>query len=258
MKKYILKITAIALFMGVIAGCESESVVFDNVNGQEGVQFTTRSYNITVPTEGIKVTIPVSVTTISDVARTYQAVADGKSTGAAVSYAIGVANIPAGSYDGTLDVTLNTNSLQDGIAYALLVKLVAPTGGSAFNNVATINYNKKVVCNNVVLTVTTDQYAEETSWKILNAAGAVVASIPAGTYGPASSTTSRGKVYTHNINLPNGKYTLVMEDLYCDGQTDGVYEGSYKLDCSIIKHASGTGAFGGTGCEEKTTFEINP
>lgn len=255
MKKYLLKITAIALFMGVIAGCESESVVFDNVNGQEGVQFTTRSYNITVPTEGIKVTIPVSVTTISDVARTYQAVADEKSTGAAVSYAIGVANIPAGSYDGTLDVTLNTNSLQDGIAYALLVKLVAPTGGSAFNNVATINYNKKVVCNNVVLTVTTDAYAEETSWKIVNAAGAVVASIPPGTYGPASSTASRGKVYTHNINLPNGKYTLVMEDIYCDGQNDGTYEGSYKLDCSIIKHASGTGAYG---CEEKTTFEINP
>ncbi|MDI6031852.1 hypothetical protein QLS91_02075 [Flavobacterium sp. LB2P84] len=255
MKKYLLKITAIALFIGVIAGCESESVVFDNVNGQEGVQFTTRSYNITVPTEGIKVTIPVSVTTISDVARTYQAVADEKSTGAAVSYAIGVANIPAGSYDGTLDVTLNTNSLQDGIAYALLVKLVAPTGGSAFNNVATINYNKKVVCNNVVLTVTTDAYAEETSWKIVNAAGVVVASIPPGTYGPASSAASRGKVYTHNINLPNGKYSLIMEDVYCDGQFDGTYSGGYKLDCSIIKHASGTGAYG---CTKVTNFEINP
>ena len=255
MKKYLLKITAIALFMGVIAGCESESVVFDNVNGQEGIQFTARSYNITVPPSGTKVTIPVSVTTISDVARTFQAVADEKSTGSPASYSVGVVNIPAGSYDGTLDVTLNTNSLQDGIAYALLVKLVAPTGGSAFNNVATINYNKKVVCNNVVLTVTTDQYAEETSWKIKNAAGVVVASIPPGTYGPASSTASRGKVYTHNINLPNGKYTLVMEDVYCDGQTDGVYEGSYKLDCSIIKHASGTGAFG---CTEITSFEINP
>mgnify|MGYP003606625188 FL=1 len=219
------------------------------------LQFATRSFNITVPPAGSKVTIPVSVTTISNSDRTFQAVSDEKTTGPAASFKIGVATIPAGSYEGTLDVDLNTTSLLDGVAYSLLVKLVAPEGGSAFNNVATINYNKKIVCNDVVLTVTTDQYAEETSWKIINAAGIVVASIPPGTYGPASSVTSRGKVYTHNINLPNGKYTLIMEDIYCDGQTDGVYEGGYKLDCSIIKHASGTGAFG---CEERTSFEINP
>nr|WP_314839024.1 hypothetical protein [uncultured Flavobacterium sp.] len=255
MKKYILKITAFALAIGLFASCDKETVQFDNVNGQQGIQFTTRSYNITVPPEGAKVTIPVSVTTLSTSARTFQAVADAKSTGAAASYKIGVATIPAGSYEGTLVVDLNTTSLADGIAYSLLVKLVAPEGGSAFNDVATINYNRKVVCNNVVLTVTTDAYAEETSWKIKNALGVVVASIPAGTYGPASSTTSRGKVYTHNINLPNGKYTLIMEDLYCDGQADGTYEGSYRLDCSIIKHASGTGAYD---CTEVTAFEINP
>ncbi len=255
MKKYILKITAFALAIGLFASCEKESVQFDNVNGQQGIQFTTRSYNITVPPAGSKVTIPVSVTTISNSVRTFEAVADAKSTGAAVSYKIGVATIPAGSYEGTLDVDLNTTSLQDGIAYSLLVKLVAPAGGAAFNNIATINYNKKVVCNDVVLTVTTDAYPEETSWKIRNAAGVIVASVARGTYGPASSTASRGKVYTHTVNLPNGKYTLIMEDQYGDGQADGVYEGGYKLDCSIIKHASGTGAFG---FEEITAFEINP
>lgn len=255
MKKYILKIAAITLFMGVIAGCEGENVVFDNVNGQEAIQFTKRSYNITVPTEGIKVSIPVSVTTISTAARTFKAVADEKSTGGAASYAIGVATIPAGSYEGTLDVNLKTAGLEDGIAYSLLVKLEAPAGGATYNNVATINYNKKVVCNAVVLTVTTDAYAEETSWKIVNEAGVVVASIPPGTYGPASSGASRGKVYTHNINLPNGKYSLIMEDVYCDGQFDGSFSGGYKLSCSIITHASGTGAYD---CEKVTKFEINP
>lgn len=255
MKKYILKIAVLALAFGLFASCESEAVQFDNVNGQQGIQFTTRSFNITVPPAGSKVTIPVSVTTISNSDRTFQAVSDEKTTGPAASFKIGVATIPAGSYEGTLDVDLNTTSLLDGVAYSLLVKLVAPEGGSAFNNVATINYNRKVVCNNVVLTVTTDAYAEETSWKIINAAGTVVASIPPGTYGPASSAASRGKVYTHNINLPNGKYTLIMEDVYCDGQDDGTYQGSYKLDCSIIKHASGSGAYG---CEKRTSFEINP
>ena len=254
MKRYGLSILVLFLVLTCIS-CNDENVVFDNVNGQEAIQFTKTAYNITVPPEGIKVTIPVSVTTISNAARTFQAVADETSTAAAVSYAIGVANIPAGSYEGTLDVTLNTASLKDGISYSLLVKLLPSNGGAAFNETATIKYNKKVVCNDVVLTVTTDAYAEETSWRIVNEAGKVMASIPPGTYGPASSAASRGKVYTHNINLPNGKYSLIMEDIYCDGQYDGSYSGSYKLDCSIINHAAGTGAYG---CEKITKFEINP
>lgn len=255
MKKYGLSILALLLVF-TFTSCNEDVVVFDNVNGQEAIQFTKKDFNITVPPTGITVTIPVSVTTISTAARTFQAVADEEaSTGAAVSYSIGAANIPAGSYEGTLDVTLNTASLKDGIAYSLVVKLVAPVGGASYNELATIKYNKKVVCNDVVLTVVTDAYAEETSWKIKDATGKVVASIPPGTYGPASSGASRGKVYTHNVNLPNGKYTLVMEDLYCDGQYDGAYSGSYKLDCSIVNHASGTGAFD---CEKITAFEINP
>jgi hypothetical protein len=254
MKKYGLSILAILLVFAY-SSCTGDNVVFDNVNGQEAIQFTKRDYNITVPPAGITVTLPVSVTTISTSDRTFQAVADETSTGAAASYSIGTATIPAGSYDGTLKVDLNTTTLKDGIAYSLLVKLVAPVDGAAFNNVATIKYNKKVVCNDVVLTIVTDAYAEETSWKIKDATGKVVASIPPGTYGPASSGASRGKTYTHNINLPNGKYTLIMEDVYCDGQFDGSYSGSYKLDCSIINHASGSGAYG---CEKITAFEINP
>jgi hypothetical protein len=254
MKKYGLSILAILLVFAY-SSCTGDTVVFDNVNGQEAIQFTEKSFNITVPPAGITATLPVSVTTLSTADRTFEAVADETSTGPAASYSIGSATIPAGSYEGTLKVDLKTTTLKDGIAYSLLVKLVAPVGGAAFNEVATIKYNKKVVCNDVVLTVVTDAYPEETSWKIKDATGKVVASIAAGTYGPASSASSRGKVYTHNINLPNGKYTLVMEDVYCDGQFDGAYNGSYKLDCSIINHASGTGAFG---CEEITAFEINP
>lgn len=254
MKKYGLSILAILLVV-TYSSCTKDTVVFDNVDGQQAIQFTSKSFNVTVPSEGITVTLPVSVTTLSSSDRTFEAVADESSTGAAASYSIGAVNIPAGSYDGTLDVDLNTASLEDGIAYSLLVKLVAPVGGATFNDIATIKYNKKVVCNDVVLTVITDAYAEETSWRIENEAGDVVASIAPGTYGPASSGASRGKVYTHNINLPNGKYSLIMEDVYCDGQFDGSFSGSYKLDCSIINHASGKGAYD---CEKITEFEINP
>lgn len=254
MKKYGLSILALLLVFAYTS-CSEDKVVFDNINGQEAIQFTKKDFSITVPPTGTSVVIPVSVTTIATTDRKFTAVADAKSTGAAASYAIGEVKIPAGSYVGTLEVVLNTATLKDGVSYSLIVNLVAPAGGAAYNSAATIKYNKKVVCNDVVLTVTTDAYAEETSWKIIDEAGKVMASIPPGTYGPASSAASRGKVYVHNINLPNGKYSLVMQDVYCDGQYDGAYSGSYKLDCSIINHASGSGAYG---CEKITKFEINP
>ena len=123
MKKYGLSILALLLVF-TYTSCNEDRVVFDDVNGQEAIQFTAKDFNITVPSEGISVSIPVSVTTISTTARTFEAVADDASTGGAASYSIGTATIPAGSYEGTLDVNLNTTSLEDGISYSLLVKLV--------------------------------------------------------------------------------------------------------------------------------------
>lgn len=246
------------LLVVTLTSCDDTPVVFDNINGQVAVKFEQTTYpNTTVPTGGATISLPVSVTTLSTTDRTFKAVADAKSTGPAASYSIGDVTIPAGSYTGSVVVTLLPTSLVDGISYSLILNLVAPAGGSSLGTAATLKYNKKVICNDVVLKVTTDAYAEETSWKIVNAAGVVVASIPPGTYGPASSVASRGKVYTHNINLPNGKYKLIMQDIYPnDGQFDGTYSGSYKLSCSIITHAEGTG--GWTGLTEETQFEINP
>lgn len=246
------------LLVFTFTSCDETPVVFDNVDGQVALQFKTRSFNVSVPEAGLSVAIPVSVTTVSTAERTFTAALGVGSTAPTDSYSISTVTIPAGSYEGTLNVSLKTTSLADGISYTLPIKLIAPEGGAVFNETATIKFNKVVICNDLVLTVTTDRYAEETSWSIINAAGAVVASIVPGTYGPADSVVSRGKVYKHNINLPNGTYTLIMKDLYCDGQNDGTYLGSYSLDCSIIKHASGSGAFSGTGgCDERTTFKVN-
>lgn len=257
MKNNLLYIITL-LFVFTFTACDDTPVVFDNVNGQVALQFTTRSFNVTVPAAGLSVTVPVSVTTVSDVERTFTAALGVGSTAPTSSYSIGTVIIPAASYAGTLNVTLNATTLVDGISYTLPVKLIAPEGGTVFNETATIKFNKVVVCNDLVLKVITDRYAEETSWKIINAAGAVVASVAPGAYGPADSVLSRGKVYLHNINLPNGTYTLIMEDVYCDGQADGTFNGSYSLDCSIINHASGSGAYSGVGgCEDRTTFKVN-
>ncbi len=243
------------LLVVTLTSCDETPVVFDNVDGQVALQFKTSSFNVTVPAAGLSVAVPVLVTTVSTVARTFTAALGVGSTAPTASYTIGTVTIPAGSYEGTLDVALKAASLADGISYTLPIKLIAPEGGTVLLNAnTTIKFNKVVICNDLVLTVTTDRYAEETSWKITNSAGAVVASIPAGTYGPANNVTSRGKVYKHNINLPNGTYTLIMADTECDGQSDGTFNGSYSLDCSIINHASGTGAYG---CTKNTTFKVN-
>lgn len=247
---YLLTLLLVVTF----TSCDETPVVFDNVNGQVALQFTTRSFNVSVPDAGLSVVVPVSVTTVSTAARTFTVALGVGSTAPIGSYSLGTVTIPAGSYSGTLDVSLKNTSLADGISYTLPIKLIAPEGGVVFNETATIKFNKVVICNALVLTVTTDRYAEETSWKITNSAGAVVASIVPGTYGPANSVVSRGKVYKHNINLPNGTYTLIMEDTEGDGLFDGTYNGSYSLDCSIINHASGTGNYGRT---KSTSFKVN-
>lgn len=256
MKKILLNLLVVTVVIFTYNSCDDDPVIFDNVNGQTAAAFTTTSLSVTVPPEGITVTLPINVTTVSTSDRTFNAEADlDASTAISGSYSIGTATIPAGSYDGSLEISLNTNSLSDGILYSLVVDLVPPAGSAVFNETATIEYNKEIVCNDVVLTIVTDAYAEETGWDIRDASGNVVESVAIGTYGPAASAASRGKTYTYNINLPDGCYTLNMYDLYGDGQFDGGYSGSYSLTCSILTHASGEGSFGAT---ESTEFCINP
>lgn len=252
MKKNIFGIFAIILVF-TFTSCEDSPVVFDNINGQEAIQFTSTSLNVTVPAEGLIVTLPVSITTVSTVARNFVVVEDESSTAIPGSFSLGSVSIPAGSYDGSLEITLNTTGLADGILYGLVVNLVAPEGGTAFKEQATINYNKEVVCNDLLLIVLTDAFPEETTWEITDSTGTVVAS-GGDDYGPPSAAASRLKEYQHNITLPDGCYTFTIFDVFGDGLNDGVVEGSFLLTCSILTHASGVGNFGSS---DSTDFAVN-
>jgi len=250
MKKYILGILALILVF-TFTSCDDTPVVFDNVNGQEAIQFVETSLNVTVPAEGIMVTLPVSVTTVSTAARSFTVVEDESSTAIPGSFSLGSVSIPAGSYDGSLEVTLNTTGLADGLLYGLVVNLVAPEGGATFNDQATINYNKEVICNDVVVTINTDFYGEETRWEITDNTGAIVVEVDFNTYPRGYAT------YTYDINLPDGCYTFTIYDTYCDGQ-QSARAGGYSVNCSILTHASGTSTFDDNdGCFESTDFAIN-
>lgn len=101
-------------------------------------------------------------------------------------------------------------------------------------------------CINTTLSLTLDNYPEETSWQITDNSGTVVAS--GGTYGSQPD----GTTLTINNCLPAGCYTFTINDTYGDGICCSYGNGSYTLTNadSGATLASG-GSFGST---EATNF----
>ncbi|MEM6724805.1 MAG: S8 family serine peptidase [Bacteroidota bacterium] len=103
-------------------------------------------------------------------------------------------------------------------------------------------------CNGteVVLSITLDNYPEETSWVIRNDGGAIVAS--GGTYGSFPD----GSNVTENICLADDCYTFTIEDSFGDGICCAYGTGSYTLSNGGTVLASG----GNFGASEATDFCI--
>ncbi len=75
----------------------------------------------------------------------------------------------------------------------------------------------------VTLELITDNYASETTWKLFNSNGSVVAQDPAGNY-------ANNQTYTQSFSLnPNECYTFTIYDSYGDGICCSYGQGSYKL-----------------------------
>ncbi|MEM8906570.1 MAG: S8 family serine peptidase [Bacteroidota bacterium] len=103
-------------------------------------------------------------------------------------------------------------------------------------------------CNGteVTLSITLDNYPEETSWVITNSGGAIVAS--GGTYGSSPD----GSTITEDICLADGCYTFTINDTYGDGICCSYGNGSYTLSNGGTTLANG-GSFGSS---ESTNFCI--
>lgn len=251
MKKFRI-LTALFVF-GSFMACEQNDAIIDNVydnTGQTGVGFTTSSTSVAVRPEGASATIGVQATTTSASARSYDVVVNATSTGTTADYTIGSVTIPADSYDGTLAVSFVDTNLAEGVAYTLVLDLELPAGIAVVGSkMTTINYNKYLICNDFVLVLNEDSYADERSWDVTDAAGAVVES------GDGYSYVSGGQQIIETMTLADGCYTFTIYDAYADGQYDGTNTGNYSLDCSIINVASGEGNWGGS---EATDFCVNP
>ena len=120
--------------------------------------------------------------------------------------------------------------------------------------------------HNVWVDITTDDYANETSWEILDAAMNVVASDY--TF-PTDFTTYPTEI----VNLPAGNYTFVVYDSFGDGMCCTYGDGSYTLtdeDSGVVITSGGDfgdeAAFDFTlpfvppvmGCTNATAFNYDP
>jgi len=99
-------------------------------------------------------------------------------------------------------------------------------------------------CTDITLSITLDNYPEETSWIIKNAAGTTVAS--GGTYGSQPD----GSTITQTICLEDGCYDFTINDTYGDGICCAYGSGSYSLMNGAVTLASG-GSFASS---ETTNF----
>lgn len=245
----------------IVASCDSDDndVRFENV---DFVQLSDTSPVTIVENSGESVELVVVLGSPRSEAVTVSFQVEGDASRFQFSPAGGSVTIPAGQSSATVEFIPIDNDDIDGDAVITLTLtanagIAVGIGGSPANGttkVITI-VDDNIPCNAAVLTVTTDAFPEETTWRVTNSAGAIVAS-GGETYGPPSSAASRGVVYTHNITLEDGCYTFTIFDSYGDGLSDGVFVGGYSFVCGSIVYAQGSGSFS-NGTFEATDFCVN-
>lgn len=105
-------------------------------------------------------------------------------------------------------------------------------------------------CTNLNLSMTFDNYPEETSWDVKNSSNVVVAS--GGTY----AAQADGSTLNVPLCLNNGCYTLTMKDTYGDGFCCAYGNGSYTLTNTATSAVLAQG--GSFATTQTTSFCVGP
>ncbi|WP_299765507.1 T9SS type A sorting domain-containing protein [uncultured Dokdonia sp.] len=127
------------------------------------------------------------------------------------------------------DITLDPIDFSTGM-HEVNVTLVSINGDAdqnADNNSATgeINVEAELITTQVHLELTTDDYAEETSWEFRNIDGTIIAS-----FGPYQQTTDDNTTFTYDFDVdPNECYEFEIFDAFGDGICCQFGNGSYEL-----------------------------
>nr|WP_321229456.1 immunoglobulin-like domain-containing protein [uncultured Psychroserpens sp.] len=87
--------------------------------------------------------------------------------------------------------------------------------------------------NEINISITFDNYPEETAWTLTNASGITVAS------GSYSSANADGSTVNESYCLPNGCYDFVITDVYGDGMCCSYGNGAFSVTSGSTTLASG-------------------
>ncbi|MCT4628476.1 hypothetical protein [Winogradskyella sp.] len=265
--KYLLFILSITFIFNV--SCNDELDVFKTAEGTL-LSFRQTSYELSIPQEDITLTIPVSISNVSDTSRTFNVSILSATEGTANEYSIGSIIVPANANEGSLDIDFDFSEIlgEDGDLKNLSVGISESDDASSYSDVVDITYFREIVCNDLTLTVISDVWASETYVTLEQADGTVLID----RFFPFGGNSTQPQTFTQDFNLPDGDYVLKIGDSYGDGMqgTGGgvTLTGSYSLTCSIITHASGEGTFDVAEADpfagfpnatvEVTEFSVNP
>jgi hypothetical protein len=250
LKKSIALVTALSLFFTLFSCTEDNSAdnQASNYVGLEISKIVEISDGETVVVEG---RILASEASGSD--RTFNLVVDATTTHGAANYSVPTSvTIPAGSKEGTYEVTIVGNNLVDG--NKVVVKLEPQEGvnvsvyesSSAAGVVTGVTYAKTSFilykpCASVRarLSIKFDNYPEETAWELYDSALNLIDS--GGFESPGVINGNPGTGYaalfadraTFSVVkcLAPGTYTFVIYDLYGDGMyTSATVSGTYSMN----------------------------
>jgi len=126
MKKHLLKITALILFIGLIAACEEDKIIYKGEGSQVLAAFKTTAGTLPV-LEGTvsSATIGIDVSSATTADRSIVLSVDPSSSAIVSQYQINAATliIPAGSYNGSITITGNFSALNLGETVILVLNL---------------------------------------------------------------------------------------------------------------------------------------
>ena len=250
MKKYLLKLTSLCLFVGVLSSCEQEKIIYDVNNGQSFVGFNIVSASL--PTysadSGTDFTLEVEVgaTTKANHDRTIAiAINDKFTTALPTEYTIDQASlvIPANKFVGTIKITGN---------YANL-----PASGQKLITLDLVSVQDADVINPDKKSFTVYLYR------------ACPVSIPLNYTGVSSYSSYTSQpfdvVFTPVVGVDNswkadnlwGNFVAALTGSSKD-EGKSPYPGSIKINCDNTVTVTGTGASGdgGTGTFNPTTKVI--
>lgn len=246
MNKINLKLMPVFLMilsLAIVIGCSQDdalisvespvAISFDEVSTSLEVEETT-TYDVVVST--------ISKST-SDVVVDLEVKTPDSITSASLYNMIPTITIPAGELSGASTLSFSHSLLEFGDEKTIEVGIADSSrkGDVILNEErtsTTIKFVKKCTLNDVVVSITTDEYPEETFFRVFD-----VTTNPSGDLVYQSSTYDDypEETVTQQLCLDTGNYAIIVYDLYGDGITNGKFTVSVN-GVEVVEETLVTGA----------------